>query len=185
MGDYYSTTLLLRVKQHLATGGVIAYPTESCYGLGCDPFNYRAINKILQLKARSPDKGLIVVASKISQLSKLLSDLPAEDAVQAYWPGRFTLVLPIKRQNVLPNLSGKHAGLAVRVSNQHYVKQLCDYLNAPLVSTSANSSGKISCKTYFECVTHFGAEVLVLPGVIDYLRSPSTIIHWATKQVLR
>jgi L-threonylcarbamoyladenylate synthase len=182
----YSTVLLNKVKQHLKAGGVIAYPTESCYGLGCDPFNYSAINKIIRLKGRSKSKGLIIIAGLRSQLHGVIPKLSAADELELkkYWPGFYSLILPANNK-VLPNLVGKHQKIAVRVTQHYLVQQLCLALNMPLVSTSANKSGFRSIKSYQECERQFGRQVMVLPGRIGFAKRPSTIIDWQSGNILR
>ena len=182
----YKTGLLQKVKSHLNHGGIIAYPTESCYGLGCNPFNVLAVNKLIKLKSRNKDKGVIVVASKKKQLNKLISPLEILDnpELNKYWPGAYSLILPTNRRT--PKIvQGRYNKLAVRVSAHTGIQQLCNYLNMPLVSTSANRAGLKSIKTYRECVHQFGTDVMVLPGVIGFAKTPSTIIDWGTQQRLR
>lgn len=182
----YPVSLLKKIKQHIKNGGVIAYPTESCYGFGCDPFNYKAINKIIQIKGRNKTKGLIVISSKISQLNRLILPLSSQDIknIKKYWPGFYTIILPAAH-SIPSNLTGKHHKIAVRVSKHTLVQQICNYLNMPLVSTSANYSGFNSVKTYRECIRHFGDKVMVLPGTTNFATHPSTIIDWATGKKLR
>jgi L-threonylcarbamoyladenylate synthase len=124
-------------------GGVIAYPTESVFGLGCDPFNEKAVLKLLSLKRRTVDQGLILIASNIGQILPLIQPQHANDLARALktWPGHFTWVFP-KSKCVPSWVSGKHNTIAIRVSNHPIVKRLCDQLNHPLVSTSANISNQ-------------------------------------------
>lgn len=182
--NYYNNKQLHQIKAHLKQGGVIAYPTESCYGFGCDPLNHKAINKILKLKRRDKNKGLIVVASEKRQLNKLISSLPESTQLEKYWPGFYTLLLPTT--DFVPyNLIGKHSKLAVRVSNHPLVRQLCSYMNMAIVSTSANQSKCLPSKNYRECKRLFGSSALVLPGLTQFAKTPSTIIDWQTKNILR
>ena len=183
---YYSPAKLKQIKRHLHNGGVIAYPTESCYGFGCDPFNYSAINKIIQLKGRNKAKGMIVIAGSVAQLQKVIKPLNANDKSQLtqYWPGFYSVILPVSRQTPR-NLIGAHRKIAVRVTRHKLVKQLTNSLNMPLVSTSANKSGHQSIKTYRECVRQFGKRVMVLSGATNFAKKPSTIIDWESKKVLR
>lgn len=184
--NVYSAKLLQKVQAHLRKGGVIAYPTESCYGLGCDPFNYAAINKLIKIKGRSKTKGLIVIASATKQLHKLIQPIAGDQQheLAKYWPGFYSLILRVTAK-VPRNLIGSHSKVAVRVSLHRQVKQLCDSLNAPLVSTSANKSGHYSIKSYRECQRQFGKKVLVLPGKIGNAKKPSTIIDWESQKILR
>ena len=182
----YNHKLIQRVKAHLRHGGVIAYPTESCYGLGCDPFNYRAINRIIRIKGRSKTKGLIVIAGKLEHLNKLIQPLPTSSKTELahYWPGVYSLILKVTRK-VPRNLIGSHRKIAVRVSQHRPVQQLCRELQQPLVSTSANKTGCKSIKSYRECLRQFGKQVLVLPGLIGLSQKPSTIIDSESKKILR
>lgn len=184
--DFYSTKLLQKVKAHLKNGGLIAYPTESCYGFGCDPFNYKAIAKLIKVKGRSKTKGLIVISSSTSQLHKLIQPIANDQKTKLakYWPGFYSLILRVTSK-VPRNLIGSHSKVAVRVSLHPHVKQLCYSLNTPLVSTSANKSGHHSIKNYRECQRQFGKRVLVLPGKIGKAKRPSTIIDWESQKILR
>ncbi len=165
------------LRRHLHRGGLIAYPTESCYGLGCDPRNARAVSRLLRLKGRPKAKGLILIAGSIEQLTPFLAPLPsnAGERFQAYWPGPVTLLLAAARH--CPRwLTGKHEKLAVRVTAHGVAARLCNALGMALVSTSANRSRHQSLKTARACRHAFGAEVVVLPGRIGTRRRPSTIL---------
>ena len=178
----YKIGLLRKVRSHLKRGGLIAYPTEFCFGLGCDPFNHKAINKIIRLKQRDKKKGLIVIAAKTTQLKKLTT--PLDQEVSSYWPGPFTLV--VRAQTSVPfSLTVKNRRIAVRVSAHDLVIQLCNYLNMPLISTSANKAGFKPVKTYLEANRLFGRNVLVMPGTTGFLKRPSVIIDWDNRKILR
>ncbi len=184
---YYSHALLSKVFTHIKNGGVIAYPTEFCYGLGCDPFNYKAVNKIIKLKKRNKNKGLIVIAGDMLELKNVILPLDASEysKIIHYWPGFYTLIMPANQKLIAANLLGKHNKVAVRVSKHKLVKQLCKFLSMPLVSTSANKSGYYPAKTYKECKKIFGHDVMVLPGNTNHKKRSSTIIDWATGKILR
>lgn len=127
----------------LAAGGLVAYPTETVYGLGCDPFNGRAVLHLLALKKRELDQGLILVASEFSQLEPLLQPLkPAAKRRVCSAPAiPVTWVLPC-----LPEipvwLRGSHDSLAIRVTSHPIAADLCATWDGPLVSTSANIHGR-------------------------------------------
>ncbi|RPE79835.1 Sua5/YciO/YrdC/YwlC family protein [Vulcaniibacterium tengchongense] len=129
----------------LRRGGVVAYPTEAVWGLGCDPFDRAASERLLAIKQRPVDKGLILIAAALPQFDGLLDwdALPAErrDAVLASWPGPNTWIVPATAR-VPAWIRGAHAGVAVRVSAHPVVVALCEAFGAPLVSTSANLSGQ-------------------------------------------
>lgn len=163
MGDFH---LNLAVKI-LNKGGVIAYPTESVFGLGCYPADIYAVAKILSLKNRSVRKGLILIASKPEQL-EMYVDYP-DDAVKkkvtATWPGSITWVLPAKAST--PSwITGYKEGVAVRVSAHSVVQALCNKAGV-IVSTSANPAGKVPAKDAFKVRGYFGDGV-------DYILSGKT-----------
>ena len=140
----------------VARGGVIAYPTEAVYGLGCNPWDPVAVRRILALKRRRPDKGLIVVAATIEQLEPFIDtslEIPW-DAIQASWPGPVTWILPAKKQ-VPTLLRGVQGGVAVRVSAHPVVQALCRSTGL-LVSTSANPEGYNPAKSAFQVRAYFG-----------------------------
>lgn len=128
----------------LAGGGVIAYPTEAVWGLGCDPLNHTAVARLLQIKQRAVDKGLILVASRVQQLQGLVDlgslPLPRLQVVQASWPGPHTWIVPVG-PGAPAWIGGQHRGIAVRISAHPTVRALCEAWGHALVSTSANLAG--------------------------------------------
>lgn len=175
-----------RVRAWLRRGGVIAYATESCFGLGCDPGNAGAVARILALKGRPRAKGLILVGSEFAQFRPFLA--PLTDTLTArfrqWWPGPNTLLLPAARH--CPRwLRGRHDKLAVRVTAHAETARLCHALAMPLVSTSANRAGLRSLKTAAACHAAFGAGVWVLPGRVGRRRTPSTILDPLSGRVFR
>jgi len=174
-------------RGRLRAGGVLAYATESCFGLGCNPFDVRAIRRILAIKGRPTHKGLIVIAANLQQLRPLIRPLtPVQLAtVQRYWPGPYTFLLPASRR-VPTLLRGRHDKIAVRISAHGEAAALCRALGSPLVSTSANRAGQKSLKTARGCRQAFSRQqVLTLQGRIGKRRKPSTIIDLDSGRVLR
>ena len=134
----------------LQTGGVIAYPTEAVWGLGCDPRNEQAVLRLLAIKQREVEKGLILIASHLDQLRPFLNlaAVPAENlaAVLASWPGPHTWVMPASA--AAPRwITGAHDGIAVRISAHPLVIELCNAYGGALVSTSANRAGQPAALT--------------------------------------
>jgi L-threonylcarbamoyladenylate synthase len=129
--------------RRITSGGIIAYPTETLYGLGCDPFNGPAVLRLLALKQRAIDQGLILIGSHFNQFEPLLAPLTPATSKRVMYPGRrpVTWVLPC-----LPDvpywLRGRHHSLAVRITTHPIAASLCDRLGGPLVSTSANIHGR-------------------------------------------
>lgn len=129
----------------LRRGGVIAYPTEAVWGLGCDPFDEAAVQRLLALKQRPVEKGMILIAAAVDQFDGLLdwNALPdaRRDAVIDSWPGPNTWIVPATPR--IPRwITGTHQGVAVRVSAHPDVIALCTAFGGPLVSTSANFTGQ-------------------------------------------
>lgn len=138
---------ILSVRQAAAAlrrGEVVAYPTESVWGLGCDPFDESAVRRLLALKERPVEKGLIAVAATVEQLKPLVDfdALPPERlaVVLGSWPGPNTWVMPAG--SAAPRwMTGRHDGIAVRVSAHPLVIALCEAFEGAIVSTSANPAG--------------------------------------------
>ena len=175
-----------RIRKHLQRGGVIAYPTESCYGLGCDPMNPHAVKRVLKLKKRSPSKGLILIAAHARQLRPYLAPVsPVLNArMRARWPGPHTWLVPVSAA-CPATLRGAHDAVAVRVTAHQGAALLCRVAGMALVSTSANLSGGKPAKTAEECRRLFGKRVLVIPGPIGVRRRPSTIQDLLSGRIIR
>jgi L-threonylcarbamoyladenylate synthase len=182
----YSSALFRRLRAHLQRGGVIAYATESCYGLGCDPRNYQAVRQLLKIKGRPVNKGLILIGAKFAQLESFVAPLNEQEknSLKQFWPGPVTLLMPAARHT--PKwLTGRHTSIAVRVTAHLDAAYLCRQLDMALVSTSANRAGRTSLKTAAACRKTFGSRVCVLPGIVGMRRRPSTILDFKSGWVLR
>ncbi|HBK46697.1 MAG TPA: tRNA threonylcarbamoyladenosine biosynthesis protein RimN [Xanthomonadaceae bacterium] len=173
----------------LRRGGVIAYPTEAVWGLGCDPRQRPAVMRLLEIKRRPLDKGVIVVAARLDALQDWV-DLDAVPAahlaeVLACWPGPHTWVLPATRQ-APAWITGGRPGIAVRISAHPLVARLCEAWQAPLVSTSANLAGMPPARRRQE----LPAELLeridgVLDGDTGGLAQPTPIRDALSGEILR
>lgn len=171
----------------LRQGGVIAYPTEAVFGIGCDARNEKAIKRILELKRRAVKKGLIVIAADVSQLHDLVAPLSPSirDEVMSTWPGPVTWILPA-RDSVSPLLRGQHHGIAVRVTAHPLAASLCKRFGGAIVSTSANRSGKPSARTTEETRYRLGSDLdYILPGDVGGLAKPTQIRDALTGRILR
>ncbi|MDM8560370.1 Sua5/YciO/YrdC/YwlC family protein [Candidatus Parabeggiatoa sp. HSG14] len=171
----------------LTAGGIIAYPTEAVYGLGCDPLNEIAVTRLLALKQRSWQKGLILIAANFAQLVPFLKPLTPmlEKRVFATWPGAVTWLLPA--HSVVPHwLRGKSNQLAVRVTAHSQVIALCEQWGGALVSTSANITNRPAAKTTFKVRQAFGNTLdYIVPGQVGRQERPSEIREGLTNTVLR
>ncbi|OQW95091.1 MAG: tRNA threonylcarbamoyladenosine biosynthesis protein RimN [Beggiatoa sp. IS2] len=171
----------------IARGGIIAYPTEAVYGLGCDPTNEQAIEHLLALKRRSWKKGLILIAADEGQLEPFLEPLTPilRERVFATWPGPVTWLLPAKPM-VSKYLRGTSPQLAVRISAHPLVKTLCHQWGGALVSTSANLTGRPATKTTLQVRRVFAHSIdYILPGKVGERQRPSEIRDGLTNQRLR
>lgn len=179
---------LLEINQLLQKGEVVAYPTEAVFGLGCDPDSESAVYKLLNLKQRSVDKGLILIASHYQQLIPYIdqSAVTKEQIQMAFnsWPGPNTWIFP-KNFNTPDFLTGKYQSIAVRVTDHPLVCKLCDLFAKPLVSTSANLSGHPACKTALEVANQFGNNFPILAGQTGNRSQPSIIRDVQTGTIIR
>ena len=157
---------------------VIAYPTEAVFGVGCDPDSEMAVTRLLNLKQRPVEKGLILIAASFEQLKPYIDDSQLtqsqRDTLFTAWPGPVTFVFP-----ALPTtprwLTGRFNSLAVRVTDHPLVVALCEAFGKPLVSTSANLTGLPPCRTADEVLGQFGHDFTVVVGETGGRLNPSEI----------
>ncbi|QKT03488.1 threonylcarbamoyl-AMP synthase [Ectothiorhodospiraceae bacterium 2226] len=178
---------LRRAVQVLRGGGLIAYPTEGVYGLGCDPLDAEAVTRLLDLKGRPMAKGLILIAAALDALEPYL--LPLSEAhraqVERTWPGAVTWLLPA-RPECPAWLRGAHDTLAVRVPGHAEARALCAAFGGALVSTSANRAGHRPATSPLGVRLQFGARVdYILHAPLGGRRAPSEIRDLRTGEVLR
>lgn len=148
-------------------GGVLAYPTEAVYGLGCDPRDQDAFERLFALKQRPPTQGVLLIAADFAQVERYidLARVPAEVLVQvkASWPGPNTWIFP--RTAEVPDwVAGAHAGIALRVTAHEPAVALCRAWGGALVSTSANPHGSPPARSAQQALEYFGD---ALDGVLD------------------
>lgn len=169
-------------------GGVIAYPTEAVWGLGCDPFNEAALEQLLLLKNRPRHKGVILIASSVEQIKPLLGSLTDAERrrVLSGWPGPVTWLLPDADQRVPEWIRGKHNTVAVRVSAHPVVKALCEAFGGPIVSTSANPAGAEPARDLLRVNLYFAKQLdAIVPGSLGHLSQPTQIRDLMTDRLIR
>ena len=171
----------------LESGGVIAYPTETVYGLGCDPFNAAAVLHLLALKQRSISHGVILIAAGFEQLEPLLPTLAPAVRRRLGRPSipPVTWVVPC-----LPDtpawLTGNHDTLAVRITTHPLAAQLCEYWGGPLVSSSANLHGKAPATNPLAVRKAFDGQLdYILHGSDGASKVPSSVRDGLTGNILR
>ena len=164
--------------EHLHAGGIVAYPTEAVFGLGCDPLNSEAVSQLLRLKRRARNKGLILIASDFSQIEPYLKPLSESVISMIYDQVQqpTTWLLPAK-ESVPKWLTGGHKTIAVRLVQHGLAKELCELVGMAIVSTSANISGCVSIRTAHQTRLKFsGKGVYTINGKVGKAKKPSRII---------
>ena len=188
MNNNLPKNIIAQAVEALNNQLVIAYPTEAVFGVGCDPDSEIAVKRLLALKQRPIDKGLILIAADFEQLKPYIDDtaLNAEqrEAVFSRWPGPITFVFPAHPST--PRwLTGRFDTLAVRVTDHPQVIELCRAYGKPLVSTSANLTGQPPCRTTEEVIAQFGHDFPVMPGKTGGRLNPSEIRDALTGELFR
>ena len=176
---------LKKIHEILVDGGVIAYPTESVFGLGCDPSNEQAITKILEIKKRTLEMGLVLLTPSIEIVSGWINMSNKQLKIfSSPSPRPTTYIVPAS--DSAPKWLGVKNTLAIRRSNDPFIKNICGLLGLPIVSTSANLHGENPCKSAEEVQKIMGSQ-------LDYIvfkqtgpfNSPSTIVDLISGKTIR
>jgi L-threonylcarbamoyladenylate synthase len=181
-----SRFLLQQAAQICRMGGIIAYPTEAVYGLGCDPLNESAVNRILQLKQRPVEKGLILISDSLEKLLPYIavSDEQINTLLQPQ-PQATTWLVPISELTPFW-ICGEYDTVAIRLTQHRLAKELCSHLPFPLVSTSANPASKPPARNALQVRNYFADEIdVILCGTVNLEARPSVIKDIATGKILR
>lgn len=182
-----NTFHIARAVRALDDGGVIAYPTEAVWGLGCDPLDEAAVLRLLALKQRDWRKGMILVAADMVQLAPYLHGLDAQQqqTLRDSWPGPTTWLVP--NNGMAPDwITGGRDTLAVRVSNHPLVTALCRAFGGPVVSTSANPAGNRPARSALTVRRYFLTQLDdILPGAVGGQRQPTQIRNLLTGETVR
>lgn len=177
--ERYEQDDLLEAVETLRKGGVILYPTDTVWGIGCDATNEEAVKRIYAIKQRTDSKAMLCLLDAPGKLQGYVEDIPsiAWDLID-YATKPLTLIYP-KGRNIAPNLLAEDGSIGIRITNEIFSKRLCEMLHAPLVSTSANISGEPAARNFSE----ISEKVLdAVDYVVRYRRkdksepSPSSII---------
>ncbi|WP_460186324.1 L-threonylcarbamoyladenylate synthase [Thiomicrorhabdus hydrogeniphila] len=175
-----------KAVQCLHDGQTIAYPTEAVYGLGCNPFDEKAVANLFHVKQRPIEKGVILVAGSVEQIVDwvFLYDTPWQQQVLDSWPGPVTWVLPLKKP--MPDwITGGRDTVAIRVSNHPVIQALCSQFGGPIVSTSANLTNQAPAKSCEQVSQMFTGKVLCISAELGNLKQPTQIKEAKTGRVLR
>ncbi len=166
--------VIKKVIKVLEEGGLIIYPTETSYGIGCDFFNKKAVEKIYKVKKREVGKPLPVIVPSINYTSKIVKvDKKAKELIKKYWPGPLTLVLDLIKK---PHRNYKFKSLALRLSSDKFASELVKKFKKPIISTSANISGKSNIYNPREIKKYkIDVDLFINAGVLKKTK-PSTIV---------
>ncbi|MGJ8668919.1 MAG: L-threonylcarbamoyladenylate synthase [Oceanococcus sp.] len=174
-----------RSRDVLRCGGVIAYPTEAVWGLGCLPSDLDAVARILQIKRRPANKGLILIAAEWSQLHPWVADAQAPLSTAQYWPGHVTCLVNAA-DGISPLICGEHPRVAVRLSAHPLVRALCNATGSALISTSANRHGRATPRNAWALWRQLGKDVdSIVPGACGHAQQASRIIDPTSGTILR
>lgn len=183
----FTALRIAKAVQIIRQGGIIAYPTESVYGLGCDPFNQAAVLRLLQIKQRSVTQGLILIAHDWACIEDLIKPLAPEvlQRVRATWPGPVTWLLPAS-EKVPAWIRGEHGSVAIRLTAHPLATRLCKAWGKALVSTSANRSTQPPLRNALSVKREFDGEIdYILTGAVGNLANPTPIIDALSDTTIR
>lgn len=171
----------------LKAGGLIAYPTEGVFGIGCDPLQLSALQRVIDIKQRDASKGMIIVSGEFSQLKNYIEPLDSttRQRLMETWPGAVTWI--VKARSSLPELlTGGRNTLAVRISGHPVVAAITREFGQPIVSTSANYSGQAACTSATAVSQTLGEKIdLVLDAPVGGQQGSTPIFDAATGNQIR
>jgi len=171
----------------LARGGIVAYPTEAVWGLGCDPHDGDAVARLFALKGRPPATGVILIGADLAQLLPYIGATPAHALAraEATWPGPNTWIFP--RNDFVPaSICGEHAGIALRVTAHPVAASLCREFGRAIVSTSANRHGEAPARSALAVRDIFGTGIdQILDGALGGLERPTPIRDAISGEIVR
>ncbi|MFA6471719.1 MAG: L-threonylcarbamoyladenylate synthase [Candidatus Latescibacterota bacterium] len=170
----------------LKNGGIIIYPTETVYGIGCDPLNADAVDRTMKLKQRDSSKTMLLLAESLEMVEAMAgtSDILAHTLAEHFWPGPLTMI--IKPSKPVPEyLKGSTGGVAFRVTSHRLASAIIREFGRPIISTSANITGQKPIVTYESAYREFGSKAdLVVDNTEPLSEKPSTIIDITSGRVV-
>jgi len=170
----------------LREGGIIAYPTEGVFGLGCDPFNETAVLRLLKIKRRKRGKGLILIAASWKQTEPLIKEgFLSRDIIKQSKSQPITWVFPAAKK-VPKWISGGLSSIAIRVTQHSRAKEICKRFGGPIVSTSANLAGQLPANTAKQVQKQFGEVIdFMVSGRVGGLKKTTEIRDVKTNKMIR
>tara|TARA_B100000686_G_scaffold189746_1_gene196422 strand:+ start:864 stop:1415 length:552 start_codon:yes stop_codon:yes gene_type:complete len=172
--------------EYLKNGKIIAYPTETVFGIGCDPYQEHVVERIFHLKNRPPTKKFILISSSYDQLEEVIDTKKITDEVLNSWPGPNTWLVPPNTKLPKWLISEENGLIAVRVSEHNAVKEICEKFGKPIISTSANLYKSENLKNYKDVENIFSEKIdyLVIGDTGKY-KNPSIIRNMLTGEIVR
>ena len=165
-----------KTSQIIKEGGIVVFPTDTVYGIGCNPYNEKAVKKIYEIKSREKIKALPVLAYSIDVVKKIVViDKFTENILQKNWPGPLTLILELKDQELKKSLNLQNK-IAVRIPDSDCTLKLLEKCEL-VVGTSANISGNASYTDPNNCIKNIKNYDLFLNGGTITSKGESTIIE--------
>ena len=141
---------IIQCLKVLSAGGLILYPTDTVWGIGCDATNEEAVSRVYQLKQRNDSKALIVLIDSADHLDHYVVDVPAIARELIDVAVKPLTIIYEGAYNLAPNLLGAEDSVGIRIPNDEFCHRLCERFGKPIVSTSANVSGQPTAKTFAE-----------------------------------
>jgi L-threonylcarbamoyladenylate synthase len=175
------TDSIVRATAALRAGELIVFPTETFYAIGADPIQAKALDHLLKVKGRDPDKPIALIAASKDAALSVAREIPAQARLLAekFWPGPLTLVLPA-RAGLSESLVGPSGGVGVRVSSEPIATQLAAAIGGLITATSANLSGQPPARTLAQARQSLGESVSVyIDGGFLGASAPSTVVEFA------
>lgn len=183
----HSLLTVSKAAQCLRDGEIIAYPTEAVYGLGCDPINETTVRRLLTLKERPVDAGLILISDAFEHFMPFIQPLSKaqKERAMSTWPGPLTWLFP-KSEGAPGWLTGTHKTIALRISAHPVCRALCAAFNSAIVSTSANPRQGEPARKVMQIEQYFGSSLGgIVAGELGTQSRPSEIRDLVSGQVVR
>ncbi len=163
-------------REILLNGNLVAFPTDTVYGLGAMAFNAKGVNRIYKVKGRAAEKAIPILIGNVAQLDQVAAKVGASERILAhhFWPGPLTIILP--RHTSIPDAVTSLPTVGVRIPNLASALELLN-LTGPMAVSSANLSGQTSCSTAGGVLSQLDGKIpLILDGGVTPGGTPSTIV---------
>lgn len=176
MNNKISSTAILEAASVLHTGGVIVFPTETTYGLGCDPRCKDAVERVFRIKERDHTKPLLLVAGSWEQVEQVaVLSAQAQGIAERYWPGPLTLILPLRSEAGLVDGVALNNEVSIRFSSSEIAQALTNQFGFPIVATSANLAGQPDSRSMDDVNAYnLGVDYIIDGGTLP-VSKPSTV----------